>query len=422
MRPTGVFMPAALERYRVKLRWLDPLLGLTKDVETMKQPSRWIRLLPAAVLTTFSGLTLSALGQGANRLPAELIYRDWLKPPFKWAGVEKGTGAVRELPDVDPALRDSAKSTIEDAKGLVERHDVLGLLLLERDGSVLFEAYKQGAAATDRLIGYSLSKSATSVAIGQALCDGLLASMDAPAERHADALKGTAYGAATIKELLTMSSTGKVPEAAGQPVAGWTTALLRTQSRTILEGLVEYGSVGKDASKRGQFEYKNLDAYALGLAGAGASKQPFHNYFAKAVWQKIGAESDAAWLIDRNGDTATAEGFGARLRDWGRFALYVRDAVKAEDGQSTCLSRYLKDATATQISNDSLRISKDFRGYGYMFWTENWMTKEPSFWMTGFGGQRIGVDLKSGRTLVLISNAEDFMPAVYRVFDTWTRQ
>ena len=96
--------------------------------------------------------------------------------------------------------------------------------------------------------------------------------------------------------------------------------------------------------------------------------------------------------------------------------------MKVDAGQSNCLSRYLQEATTTQISNDSDRISKDFRGYGYMFWSENWRVKEPSFWMTGLGGQRIGVDLKSGRTLVLISNAEDFMPAVYRVFDTWARQ
>lgn len=389
----------------------------------MKTPSGFVRFMPTTtVLTTFLCLMPLAFGQGANRLPAELIYRDWLKPPFKWATVEKGSGVVRELPDASPTLRDHLKSTIDDAKALVERNEVIGLLLLERDGSVLFEAYKQGAAASDRMIGYSLSKSATSVAIGQALCDGVLPSIDDPAERHADVLKATAYGAATIKELLTMSSTGKMPEAAGQPVAGWTTALLRTQSRTIREGLTEYGSGSKDASKRGYFEYKNFDAYALGIAGSGASKQAFHAYFAKAVWQKIGAESDAAWLIDRNGDTATAEGFGARLRDWGRFALYVRDGVTTDDSKNNCLSRYLKDATTTRISNDSGRISKDFRGYGYMFWNENWMIKEPSFWMTGFAGQRIGVDLRSGRTLVLISNAEDFMPAVYRVFDKWARQ
>lgn len=389
----------------------------------MKMVFKLLRLMPAAAaLATFLCFVPMAFGQGANRLPAELIYRDWLKPPFKWATVDKGTGAVRELPDAATTLRDNLKSTIDDAKSLVARNDVIGLLLLEKDGSVLFEAYKQGAAASDRMIGYSLSKSATSVAIGQALCDGLLLSIDDPAERHSDALSATAYGAATIKELLTMSSAGKIPEAAGQPVPGWTTALLRTQSRTIREGLTEYGSGGKDASKRGHFEYKNFDAYALGFAASGASKQPFHTYFSKAVWQKIGAESDAAWLIDRNGDTATAEGFGARLRDWGRFALYVRDLVTSGDGQGSCLSLYLKDATTTRISNDSGRISKDFRGYGYMFWNENWMIKGPSFWMTGFGGQRIGVDLKSGRTLVLISNAEDFMPTVYRVFDRWTRQ
>lgn len=225
----------------------------------MKQPSKLVLLMPTTTaLTTLFCVIPLAFGQGANRLPAELIYRDWLRPPFKWATVEKGSGAVREMPDASPTLRDNFKSTIDDAKALVERNDVIGLLLLEKDGSVLFEAYKQGATASDRMIGYSLSKSATSVAIGQALCDGVLPSIDDPAERHADVLSGTAYGAATIRELLTMSSTGKIPEMAGQPVPGWTTALLRIQSRTIREGLTEYGSGGKDASKRGHFEYKGF--------------------------------------------------------------------------------------------------------------------------------------------------------------------
>lgn len=389
----------------------------------MKRPSGsgWPVPLIAVAAVLLCQMPL-AFGQGANRLPAELIYRDWLRPPFKTAPVDKGTAAVRELPAAAPSVRESQKATIEQAQTLVDRNDVIGLLLLEGDGSVLFEAYKQGAAASDRMIGYSFSKSVTSIAVGQALCDGLLPSIDAPAEQQSALLNGTAYGKATIKELLTMSSAGKKPELIGQPVPGWTTALLRTQSRTIREGLAEYGSGGSDASRRGQFEYKNLDTYALGIAVAEAAKQPFPAYSASAVWQKVGAEADAAWLVDRNGDTATAEGFGARLRDWGRLALYVRDLVSAGDGKNPCMTQYLKDATTIRIPNNAQRVTQDFRGYGYQFWNENWRLKGPSFWMMGYAGQRIGVDLQTGRTLVLISSVEDFMPAVYRLFDRWAQQ
>ena len=41
--------------------------------------------------------------------------------------------------------------------------------------------------------------------------------------------------------------------------------------------------------------------------------------------------------------------------------------------------------------------------------------------MTGYGGQRIGVDPVSGRVLVLIGHVENFMPEVYRLFNLWTK-
>lgn len=360
-----------------------------------------------------------ALAQPMPGLPPELIISGWLKPPFKSGTVSRGDSPVRELRPVDPEVLSARASVVADARRVFEQNAAIGLLLLEKDGRILFESYKRGADQNSVMIGYSMSKSATSVAVGQALCDGLFTSLEDAAEKYSESLKGTAYGQASLQELLNLASGGKKGEQAGQAIPGITSDILRHQTRTIRAGFKEFGSGGASAATRGELSYKNYDTYALGVALTDANKQPAHAYFAKAVWSRIGAQSNAAWLLDRNADTSAAEGFGATLRDWGRFALYVRD--QSEPDKTGCLGNYLRQATTKRVSNNT-PILPHFKSYGNGFWTDNYLVKSPSFWMTGYAGQRVAVDVASGRVLVLIANVEDFMPEIYRLFDFWTRQ
>jgi len=39
----------------------------------------------------------------------------------------------------------------------------------------------------------------------------------------------------------------------------------------------------------------------------------------------------------------------------------------------------------------------------------------------GYGGQRIGLDLKSDRMIVVFSNVENWMPEVYELGRDWMR-
>lgn len=362
---------------------------------------------------------IPAQAQPVGGLPPELIIRDWLKPPFKFGTVGHGELQVRELRPVQAEVAEARSKVLGEARRIFESNAAIGLLLIEKDGSILLETYKRGADQQSIMIGYSMSKSATSVAVGQALCDGVFGSIEDTADKYSDDLKGNAYGDATIRNLLNLASAGKVGEQAGQAVRGITSDILRHHTRAIRAGFKEFGSGGSNASKRGELSYKNYDTYALGVALSDASKQPTYLYFSKAVWSRIGAQSDAAWLLDRNGDTSTAEGFGATLRDWGRFALYVRDQLATSS--TNCLGNYLREATNKKVPNNT-QVLSDFRGYGYGFWTDNSYINAPSFWMTGYAGQRIGVDPVSGRVLVLIANVENFMPDIYRLFDLWTKQ
>ncbi len=223
-------------------------------------------------------------------------------------------------------------------------------------------------------------------------------------------------GSTPVRALRTVESQRRATHDA--TLADATSNLFRHQTSTIRQGFTDHGGNGADASTPGSFEYKNFDTYALGVVAADAAKAPFPEYFSRAVWQKIGAQADAAWLLDRNGDTATALGFGAVLRDWGRLALFVHDQV-AQGGADSCLARYLREATSTRIANDMTRIGQAHRGYGYQFWTDNWIARGPNFWMMGYGGQRVAIDPASGRVMVLVASVEDFMPEVYRLFNRW---
>jgi CubicO group peptidase (beta-lactamase class C family) len=363
--------------------------------------------------------TLPVKAQQSATMPPELVVRDWLKPPFKAAVVARGDMPVKEFGNVTPEVKETRSKVLSEARVIFDQSAVIGLLLIEKDGSILFESYKHGADQSSVMIGLSMSKSATSLAVGQALCDGVFKSLDDQAEKYSDDLKGNAYGQASLRDLLSLASGGKKGEQRGQPIPGMTSDILRHQTRTIRAGFKEFGSGGWGAATRGEMSYKNFDTYALGVALTDATKQPAYSYFSKAVWSRIGAQSDAAWLLDRNGDTSTAEGFGATLRDWGRFAMYVRDHLSPDD--SSCLGNYLRQASTKRVANNTQMIAQ-FKGYGFGFWTDSYLIKAPAFWMTGFGGQRIGVDPVTGRVLVLISHVDNAMLEVSRLFDLWTRQ
>ena len=42
-----------------------------------------------------------------------------------------------------------------------------------------------------------------------------------------------------------------------------------------------------------------------------------------------------------------------------------------------------------------------------------------SYWWVGYGGQRVGIDPRTGRILVLTSWREDYMGKVYSLFNDW---
>ncbi len=82
---------------------------------------------------------------------------------------------------------------------------VTGLLLI-KDGEVLFERYQYGRNPAHRFVSHSMAKSIISIAVGMALAEGKIGSLDDTVAKYVPKLAGVPYGETSIRNVLRMSS------------------------------------------------------------------------------------------------------------------------------------------------------------------------------------------------------------------------
>jgi len=345
----------------------------------------------------------------------EYFYKDWQTIPYKTAVVSKGSAETKSLNAIKNVSQDD-ESIIAKAKRISENQPILALILIDSRNNIIFESYDEGASESSLIKGWSMTKSLVSVALGQALCDGTINSLDDKASKYSKSLEGTAYGDATLKELLMMASSGTQPKSEGMPLKNMNYDLGALRNRTLRQSFIEFGVNHPDPASKGSFSYKGLDTAAISIALADIKKAKFNEVLSRNVWSKIGAERNGEIVIDKNGDALAQSGFGATARDWGRFAVYIRDV----HASNTCMGKYIQDATKNQIANRS-QHSPAFANYGFQFWVNNKFVSNKSAWLNGYGGQRVGIDLKSGKIIVLLSYREGAVMPVYKLFEEWTR-
>jgi CubicO group peptidase (beta-lactamase class C family) len=146
----------------------------------------------------------------------------------------------------------------------------------------------------------------------------------------------------------------------------------------------------------------------LGLVLRSVIGRPVTEYLEQKIWQPIGAEADATWLVDRSGLEATFCCLNAVLRDYARLGLLL-----ARDGNwrgaQVIPAAWIKDGTERHPGRDHLwpRIATPFFGYGYQTWI--FPDEERTFALLGVRGQSIFVDPQ--RRLAMVHTAVRNRPA-----------
>jgi CubicO group peptidase (beta-lactamase class C family) len=126
------------------------------------------------------------------------------------------------------------------------------------------------------------------------------------------------------------------------------------------------------------------------------------DYLQEKVWEPIGAEADAKWLVDAEGFEVAHFGFNAVLRDYARLGrLLAHDG--AWEGKQIIPAPWMIDATTVRASDAYLRAGRAMKmfGYGYLLWL--FPGNRRQFALVGYKGQYICVDPTS--KLIMVQTA-----------------
>jgi CubicO group peptidase (beta-lactamase class C family) len=301
----------------------------------------------------------------------------------------------------EPALRYDYQGRTFTLDDYMARNPATGLLVA-RDDTILVERYQYARTDRDRFTSWSMAKTVTSMLIGIAIGEGRIRSVDDQAATYVPALAGTEYGRTSLRHLLQMSSGVRFVEEyrPGDDVSRLATETFRQLGSGGVASVTPYNERALAAGTK--FSYASVETEVLGLVLAAAVGRPVAEYLQDRIWQPIGAEGDAAWIIDRAGQEVTFCCFNAVLRDYARLGLLL-----AHDGnwrgRQIVPAAWVRDATTVRADQPHLRprTATPFFGYGYQTWI--FPDERRMFAFLGVRGQAIYVDPAS--RLVMVNTA-----------------
>jgi len=297
----------------------------------------------------------------------------------------------RELPDhISAAPGDAAV----DLDRFFERNQSRAMLVLHR-GTLVFERYAEGADATTRFTSWSVAKSVTSTLVGLAIGDGYIQSVHDRLARYIPELAGTAYEDVTIEQALQMSSGVAFSEVYGDGGSDVFDFLIASMMTNGTRANALAASYPRRHPPGTVFNYNTAETQILGWLVRSATGRSPGRYLQEKLWEPLGMEHDASWVLDREGPDGmemTGCCLNMSLRDWARFGqLMAQDGIWST--QRVLPAGWVAAATipgAPHVAFGKVEPPSDI-GYQYQWWAQ----PDGTFAAEGVYGQFIYVNAKS---------------------------
>ncbi|MDH2383711.1 serine hydrolase [Bradyrhizobium sp. CER78] len=223
-----------------------------------------------------------------------------------------------------------------------------------------------------------------------------------PVSKYIPELTDTAYGDATVRQVLDMTVGVQYSENYANPKA-------EIFDHVRAGGLVPrppgyagptsfYGFL-KTLKKEGQhgeaFAYKTVNSDVLGWLIRRASGKTVGELLSERIWQKLGMEQDAYMLIDSEGTEFAGGGLNAAVRDLARFGEMMR-LGGTYNGQQIVPKAVVDDIRKGGRTSDFEKAGyATLPGWSYrdMWWVTN--NEDGAFMARGVNGQAIYIDPKA---------------------------
>jgi len=325
------------------------------------------------------------------------------------AAVWRGEGPVlplaraeRNLDAIPVTTWDGKQITLADVPALT----YTDALLVLHKGKIVYEKYFGEGAPHRPHILFSVTKSFVGTLAAILVAQGKL-DPEAPVTKYLPEMKGTAYGDATVRQVMDMTIGVKYSENYADPKAevfdyaragGMLPLPPNYQGPRTFYQFLE--TLQKEGSHGEVFAYKTVNAEVLAWIVRRASNQSLADLLSSEVWAKLGAESDAYFMVDSIGTESGGGGLNSTLRDLARFGEMIRNKGQLNGQQvipAAAIADIEKGGDKTHFAKSSYTTLK---GWSYRdMW---WMTHNDNgaFIARGVHGQAIYIDPKAEMVIV----------------------
>ncbi len=199
---------------------------------------------------------------------------------------------------------------LDEAAQYVQASNGKALIVVHR-GVVQTERYFGGSDADTVFSAHSMAKTLGAAAIGVALREGHIKSLDQPASTWLHEWRDPARAAITLRQLLTMSAGFR-----NLPSKDLGSHYIQLHYGADVEAIVRDAPLAY--APETDFAWDNDNSHAIGLVIERATGQSYLDYVSSRLWQPLGADN-AEQLLDRPGGRAMAYCcVWSKPRDWVR--------------------------------------------------------------------------------------------------------
>lgn len=275
-------------------------------------------------------------------------------------------------------------------------------LLVMKDGKIVYEQYLNGATAESRFIGWSISKSVTSILIGAALEAGYIKSLDDTVGQYVPEARGTVYENVSLYNMLMQRAGTSYTEI---PTGDKVTDVQLLAEQSMIRGEKRFTdlsevSISRVAKQGTKFNYSTLSSSFLGRVLEEATSMSLAAYTQKALWEPAGMQSSAYWLLDGEpgvGQAKAGGSFNATTRDFARIGQMMLDGGYI-NGKQVISNDWVRQSTV--YTETEAVIPEEDRGYQHQWWT---FMKTSIYEAIGIHGQYISIDPSTNTVIVKMS-------------------
>lgn len=268
-------------------------------------------------------------------------------------------------------------------------------LLISRGDQIWFEAQGFERTPEMRMTSWSMAKSVTSLLLGICLDQRLIESYDDVPARYVPALRDTLHGQVSIRHLSNMCSGANVNHGRDNPSI-YPSAFMGG-SASVRRTVAQWN--GRSEAPGLRYNYNELCPLTIGLVIRAVTGLNLSAFAEKVLWQPLGAEADATWTCDREGQEFNCIGFAARLRDWARLGRLVAQRGHA-NGRQIVSETWINECTRWGEYDQAGRhgIAMPYAGYKAHMWHAR--ADGTLLYFNGHDGQRVLIDMPTQTVMV----------------------